>query len=231
MDEKLLELINGIDFSEIQPEKIRHKYKGIPVPSVTQIISKCIHEDYIVNWANYLGFRGIKYKDEMNRAANIGTEGHNAIESYLKDGSVSNNIPYLGFRLWWDIINSNNTVEVLGIEEEMVLPFCGGTYDLLLSVNGLPYLVDFKTSNHVTYKYFIQLAAYIHMLYVTKGINARGAIVLQVDKTEPGFNEYLLDLSNITHYQFINHCCSTFLSLALAYYNIYKAESLYKQIF
>lgn len=219
------------DFYEIKPEKIRHTYKGIPVPSVTQILSKCIHEDYIVNWANYLGFKRIKYKDELNRAAEVGTIGHNAIEHFLKDGSVSDNIPYLGFKLWWDIITSSNNVEVLGIEEEMSLPYCGGTYDLLLSINGLPFLVDLKTSNHISYKYFIQLAAYRHMLYKTNGINLNGCIVLQVNKNEPGFNEYLLDFSNISHYQFIEHCTVTFLNLALSYYNIYKAESLYKQIF
>ena len=220
-----------VDFYEIKPEKIRHTYKGIPVPSVTQILSKCIHEDYIVNWANYLGFKRIKYKDELNRAAEVGTIGHNAIERFLKDGSVSDNIPYLGFKLWWDIITSSNNVEILGIEEEMTLPYCGGTYDLLLSINGLPFLVDLKTSNHISYKYFIQLAAYRHMLYKTKGINLNGCIVLQVNKNEPGFNEYLLDFNNISHYQFIEHCTVTFLNLALSYYNIYKAESLYKQIF
>ena len=231
MEEKILELLNMVDFYEIKPEKIRHTYKGIPVPSVTQILSKCIHEDYIVNWANYLGFKRIKYKDELNRAAEVGTIGHNAIERFLKDGSVSDNIPYLGFKLWWDIITSSNNVEILGIEEEMTLPYCGGTYDLLLSINGLPFLVDLKTSNHISYKYFIQLAAYRHMLYKTKGINLNGCIVLQVNKNEPGFNEYLLDFNNISHYQFIEHCTVTFLNLALSYYNIYKAESLYKQIF
>lgn len=231
MNDKLLELLNKIDFSEISLEKIRHKYKGIPVPSVTQILSKCIHEDYIVSWANYLGFRRIKYKDELNSAAILGTKGHSAIEDYLRNGTTSDNIPYLGFRLWWDIINTDNTIEILGIEEEISLPFCGGTYDLLLSINGLPYLVDLKTSNHISYKYFIQLAAYRYMLYITKGINVNGVIVLQVDKNEPGFNEYLLDLSNTLHYQFMEHCCSTFFSLVLSYYNIHKAESLYKQIF
>lgn len=231
MENKLLELLNMVDFKEVSPEKIRHTYKGNPVPSVTQILSKCIHEDYIVNWANYLGFKRVKYLDELNKASMAGTNGHDAIEEFLINGTTSNNIPYLGFKLWWDIINADNSIKILGIEEELVLPYYGGTYDLLLSINDLPYLVDLKTSNRVTYKYFIQLAAYRYMLYVVKGIVLNGCIILQLDKNEPGFNEYLLDFSNPAHYEFIEHCSFTFLSLVLSYYSIHKAEFLYKQIF
>lgn len=216
---------------EIKQDKNRYTVNGIPVPSVTQVLNKCINEPYIAQWANYLGFKRIKYQEELNRAANIGTKGHNAIEEYIKDGTESTNICCKSFLLWWDMIHLNHKVEVVGMEEKLLLPYCGGTYDLLLIIDGKYYLVDFKTSNKVSYKYFIQLAAYRRMLYLTKNINIDGCIVLQVDKFEPGFNEFLLDFSNTDHYEFIEHCSNTFMSLCLSYYHVLQAEMMYKKIF
>lgn len=208
-----------------------YNYFDKPVPSVTTILSKCIHEDYIVSWANYLGFKRIKYKDKLNEAAIAGTAGHNAVENYLKYNEIEDNIPLESFRLWWDMLNESNTVEILGIEERLILPYCGGTYDILLSINGRIFLVDLKTSNHLSYKYFIQLAAYRHMLYKVKNMNIDGCIILQLDKNVPSFNEQLLDFSIDEHYQFIEHCAFTFMSLVAAFYNIHKAEYLWNKLF
>lgn len=231
MIEKIVGLLESIDKSEVDIENIRYTYNDIPVPSVTQILSKCIAEEYLIKWANYLGFKRIKYKDQVGLAATIGTDAHNAIEAYLKDKIECISVPFKSFRLWWDMLCANNEVEIIGIEEQMVLPYCSGTYDILLKINGRIFLVDLKTSNHIGYKYFIQLAAYRHMLYKTKGINIDGCLILQVDKEEPSFEEFTLDFSIPEHYQFIEHCAFTFMSLALSYYNINKAESMFKQIF
>ena len=77
----------------------------------------------------------------------------------------------------------------------MVCEWFGGTYDLLLKINGCLFLVDFKTSNHVTYKYYMQLAAYSYMLK-QQGIYISGVIILQLAKTSPRYNEFVLDFSN-----------------------------------
>lgn len=230
MIDKLITLLENVD-KDIKINKVRYTYDGIPVPSVTQIISKCIYEDYITQWANHLGFKHVKYKNKLEEAATIGTNGHNAVEDYLQNGTESDNICYKSFRIWWDMLLANNTVEILGIEQQMILPYCSGTYDLLLRINGKIYLLDLKTSNIVGYKYFIQLAAYRHMLYVTQNINIDGCIILQLDKFNPSFEEFTLDFSNTDHYNFIEHCAFTFMSMALSYYNIVKAEALFKQLF
>ena len=215
----------------IPKEGHEYTYFGIQVPSVTTILSKCIHEDYLMNWANYLGFKRIKYRDELNRSANIGTEGHNAIERFLSDNIECDNIPLKGFILWWEMLITNHSVKILGMEERMTLPYCGGTYDLLLEIDGRIFLVDLKTSNHFTYKYFIQLAGYRHMLYKCKGINIDGCLILKLNKFEPAFEEQALDFSIDEHYQFIEQCAFTFISLVLAYYNIAKTEKDWKNIF
>lgn len=231
IEEILLEDISGDTIEYKDSKKHFYQYGNILVPSVTTIISRCIQEDYLLNWANYLGFKRIKYRDKLNEAAILGTMGHNAIESYLKSGIESANICLASFKLWWNDINTQHKVKILGIEQEMVLPYCGGTYDLLLSIDDRIYLLDLKTSNNLSYKYFIQLAAYRHMLYKTQDINVDGCIVLQLDKSIASFNEQVLDFSINEHYAFIEQCAYTFISMVLSFYNIYRTEINYKKLF
>lgn len=211
-----------------------HNNDGIAVPRVTEILSTMIHSDTLMYWANSLGFKGIRYKDALNKAANTGTIAHSAIERFLKEKLLSeNNIPFLGFMLWYNIVTKDKgiNIDVIYIERKLVCNWFGGTLDALLRIGNRLYLVDFKTSNHVTYKYFLQLAAYRYMLRIVEGINIDGVIVLQLDKDEPGFNEYLLNFSIQDHLNFINHCETTFLSLVYGYINIQYAEKMFKNIF
>ena len=233
------EEIERLLLEDLMDNKIEYKnsknhfytYNDTPVPSVTTILSKCIHEDYLMNWANYLGFKRIKYKDKLNEAATLGTMGHNAVEAYLQDGTESPNICLASFLLWWNDLNEQHTVKILGMEQKMILPYCGGTYDILLSIDDRVYLLDLKTSNNLSFKYFIQLAAYRHMLYKTQNMNIDGCIVLQLDKNNAGFNEQVLDFSINEHYQFIEQCAFTFISLVLSFYNVYRTEAEYKKLF
>ena len=206
--------------------------KGIPVPRVTSIISSMLHTDALLYWANNLGFKGIRYKDAIRKAADIGTEAHFRIECFLKDKlKCDDNIPYLGFAMWYDNITGNgNTIELVASERTVVCDYFGGTFDALLRINGAYYLIDFKTSNHVSYKYFLQLAAYKYMLEL-EGTYLQGVIVLQLDKEEVGFNEYLLDFSIPNHRDFMNACTEGFFSLVYAYYRTKEEEARYNNIF
>ena len=204
------------------------------VPRVTEILSTMIHSDALMYWANSLGFKGMRYRDTLNAASRIGTAAHNAIELFLKDKLETNdNISFLGFLMWYNIITIEKglPIQVIYIEHSLSCKWFGGTLDCLMRIGNKVYLIDFKTSNHVTYKYFLQLAAYRFMLRVVEGIEIDGVIVLQLDKDYPGFNEYLLDFSNYEHLDFINHCETTFLSLVYGFFNINKAEAMYNVIF
>lgn len=212
----------------IQDLTDRYTYDGKNVPRVTEIISKMIHEDSIVLWANNLGFRHIRYRDALDEAANIGTNVHSAIEHYLKEDKTSELVSLKAFQLWWEQLKRTNKIEILGQEQKLVCPFFGGTYDLLLKINDVIYLVDFKTSNHVTYKYYIQLAAYNYMLK-QQGINIGGVIILQVSKTSPQYNEYVLDLHNPSHKEYFDLCERTFLSLVYSYYHISYLERRFNE--
>lgn len=219
---------------DTQPMKLKEEkyfYNNIPVPRVTEIISKMISEEYLLYWANSLGFKHQSYKKTVQAAADIGSEAHDLMSKFLL-GEVftSDNIPYLGFRKWWIDISSNNSVKVLGSEVQISCPYFGGTYDLLLQINDKIYLVDFKTSNHVSYKYYLQLAAYKYMLEL-QGYKIDGVIILQVNKSKIEYTEYLLLFDIPEHLDFINKCLNTFFSLVYGYYNISQCENMYKNIF
>lgn len=236
-------LLNEMNVSLYEGD--RYFFNGIPVPRTTEILSSMLHEDYLMTWANNIGlYQHIKYKDSMEKSSTIGTYSHELVEEYIKKQeydinhyeirdfsiykAVTNCIE--SFKLWYEQVFSNNDVQILGIEEKMSCEFFGGTYDALLSINGKVYLVDFKTSNHISYKYFLQIAAYKYMLQ-QQGIEIDGAIILQLDKKRPSFNEYIIQLDNPEHLDFINNCQECFFSLVYAFFNRLQVEKQFKTIF
>lgn len=205
---------------------------GIIVPRVTEILSKMMHDDRLMYWANSLGFKGIRYKEALNKAANLGTAAHSAIELFLKQKiKTEDNIPFLGFLSWYDIVSDTHSINPIYIEHSLVCDLFGGTLDALLDIGGNLYLIDFKTSNHVRMSYFLQLAAYRYMLKKTENIDIDGIVVLQLDKDTPGFNEYILNFKNYEHKAFIDHCELTFLSLVYAFYNVQKSDNIFNILF
>lgn len=208
--------------------------EGLRVPRVTEILSKMIHSDNLMYWANSLGLKGKRYKEVLNNAANYGTDAHSAIEHYLRENIISeDNTPFMGFLLWYKTITEvyNLPIEILYVEHRMACQWFGGTLDCLMRIGGKIYLIDFKTSNHVVYKYFLQLAAYRYMLRMVERIEIDGVIVLQLSKDEPGFNEYMLDFSIPNNLAFMEQCQTTFLSLVYAFYNVSMVEESYKELF
>ena len=210
----------------------RYEFEGVPVPRTTEILSKCIHDDRIVYWANSLGFKRKGYRKTLNEAAAYGTFAHSHIEHYLKNGDIPEclNWSFEAFLNWWGQVNAGNKVEVVGQEEKMSCPWFGGTYDMLMRVNGKLMLVDFKTSNHLSFKYCLQLAAYNFMLKYNKREAPSGFLVLQLSKESDEFNEMLLNMENPEHARFMDFCEQTFLSLVRSFYYITQVEKMYKKI-
>lgn len=228
---KIESLLRDLSYNPEAPDRY-YNSKGKAVPRVTEILSAMMHSDNLMYWANSLGLKGIRYGSFMTKVSNIGTETHSKIEQFLKKKLQSNDdIPFLGFLLWYNsLIDRGNTIEVVGCEEKISCDWFGGTYDALLRINGKLFLIDFKTSNHVTEKYFLQLAAYTYILE-QKGYKIDGYIVLQLNKEEPGFNEYILLMELLEHYTFMQNCIETFLSLVYAYYNVARVKEGYKSLF
>jgi hypothetical protein len=180
-----------------------------------------------------LGFKHLNYRTVLNSAANYGTKAHHGIECLLKEETVPNDAPahiINSFNKWWSIISSNNQIRILGQEVKMSCPWYGGTYDLLLEINGKVYLVDFKTSNHVTYKYYLQLAAYNYLLK-QQGTIISGVIILQLSKETTGYNEFVLNLDDPGQKEYFDICERTFFSLLYGYYHINWLEVKFNEYF
>lgn len=240
-------ILNNIDNSWYKDNDPRYVNNEIPVPRVTEILSNMLHEDFLMEWANRIGlYKRQKYKEVLNSAANIGTYSHDLVEQYIKNqiydidsmGITSKNEydsaknAVESFRLWYkDVFTLNNTINILGIEERLTCQWFGGTYDMLIEINGKIYLVDFKTSNHISYKYCLQMAAYMYMIKLNKGIVVDGVIILQLNKKTASYTEYILDFSNPIHKSFIEDCEECFLSLVYSFYQRLNIENQYKIIF
>lgn len=230
-------IIQALDeFQIVSNDKTSTYYnqEGIKVPRVTEILSRTIHSDGLMYWANSIGLKGEKYRDVLSKAATAGSNAHSAIEMYLNENiKTKDNTPFLGFLMWYNYITTDIKIpiEIIYIEHKIVCKWFGGTLDALMRIGNKIYLVDFKTSNHVTFNYFLQLAAYRFMLKEVEGINVDGVIVLQLDKDEPGFNEYHLSFDIPDHLYFMENCQTAFLSLVFAFYNLQRIESGFNNLF
>lgn len=236
LNEASKKIDNSKEFEE------RYMYKKTRVPRTTEILSAMLHEDYLMTWANSLGFKRIGYKAYLKEAADKGTYTHHSIEEFLMNGIDPdfNKIPifareatmngYESFISWLTYVKRSNKVKVLDVEKKLACKYFGGTLDCLLEINGKKWLIDFKTSNHVGYKYCLQLASYAYMLKEI-GIEIDGCLILQLDKTCVDYREYVLDLeNNEDHKKFFQDCIDEFLLLAAAYYGRLNIERTYKEL-
>lgn len=236
-------LLKKINVESLGLDGDRYQYNGINVPRTTEIISNMIHEEYLMKWANNIGlYQHKKYNEERDIAANKGEYVHNAIEDFIQNNNELNldtisdgcrievSCAYGSFKSWWDIISKRN-IRIIMQEQKLVCPWFGGTLDLLIEIDGRIYLLDFKTSNYSSYKYFLQLAAYRYILKYYYGIEIYGCGIIKLDKKDIYFEEYIIDKSMYDYEEFITLCETTFLSLVYAYYNRMRSEMYYNNLF
>lgn len=213
-------------------------YKGKVVPRVTTILSDMLSEEYLMTWANNVGlYQKRKHTYYQNKSTNIGSHVHSAIEAYTQGDPCPETIDrikdaddkkkainaFSAFTEWWSVIEKTN-YEVMMQETPLITEYCGGTLDMLININGKIYIVDFKTSNSLSFKYYVQLAAYRRMLYDLYGILVDGIIILRLDKKTGKFEEVILDFSDYDSLVFINQCDQLFISILYGYYNRFIVE-------
>lgn len=231
-EKDLQSILNRLSEIEIQ-SKSKYEYIGKRVPRVTEILSAMLHEDFLMKWANNLGFKHISYRAFMNDAADRGTYSHLAIEKYLKQGFLDldtmNEIPndkirntvssvMTGFHSWWiNLHKQYKNIEIIYLEETLIHKYFAGTCDCLLKVDKNYWLIDFKTSNHMSYNYALQLAAYKFLLKELKNIDISKAMILRLDKEKSCYYTYEYDMNNEIHLNFFNDCLQTFMLLTAGF--------------
>lgn len=236
MREELLNLLEKLR-SDVEEDKSNYFFDGHRVPRVTEIIQRCIHENALMFWANSIGRKGISYNQFMTHAANIGTNCHNSIDKYLDNPEYAplgipqeSRYAFMAFQQWFLDLSTRASVRVLYKEHTLTCPYYGGTFDGLYEINSKVYLVDYKTSNHIGYSYFLQLAAYIFMIETILGIKVNGCLILQLSKHDRTFSEYGLNFDIPEHRGYIEQCIDAFLSMVMWYYNLQMISKQYPNI-
>ena len=150
---------------------ITYKLKNKVVPSVTTILSRFKNSTGLIIWANNLGLEGKKYHNELNKAANIGSDLHELAQLHIEDSKYD--LPqdpivldcFNKFLSWWNEYKQEN-LEVIFCEKSFISKkfLYGGTADLLIKKNNEYVLVDFKTSKSIYPDYLIQGSAYKQMI-------------------------------------------------------------------
>lgn len=137
-------------------------------PSVTSILQYFPKNKFFETWLKDVGHNA----DIIARkAADEGTQVHDAIERYLLGEKISwmddNGYSKYSLEIWKMILKFHDfwsTYKPTLIESEIHLfsdkYIYAGTCDLVIEINGVKWLLDIKTSNSLYVSYDLQLSAY-----------------------------------------------------------------------
>lgn len=188
----------GKEFGKKAKAHIRYRLdSGEYVPGVTTIVGQ-LAKPALIHWAWNLGREGQDYRKYRDAAANVGTLAH-----YMAECDLKGEEPDLAEYSEADVDKASNAVlKFLGYRDEHVLkplfvekPLVsnqyrfGGTIDFYGDRDGVPTLIDLKTSKAVYPEMLLQVAAYWGLLR-NKGHETRDVYVLRIGRDESeGFEE------------------------------------------
>jgi genome maintenance exonuclease 1 len=189
------------------------------VPSVTTILEKTKPAEArqaLQEWRNRVGTE--RAQQITTEAANRGTRMHTYLERYVKNDDIgdfpSNPFAQPSWFMAAKVIleGLHHADEFWG--SEVPLYYSGlyaGTTDLVGTWKGQPAIMDFKQSNKVKKRewiddYFIQLAAYAAAHNETHGTQIRTGVVLMCVKPatehdDPVYQEFVLEPKDFDHWQ------------------------------
>jgi hypothetical protein len=192
---------------------------GSRVPSVTTILEKTKPAEArqaLQEWRNRVGTE--RAQQITTEAANRGTRMHTYLERYVKNDDIgdfpSNPFAQPSWFMAAKVIleGLHHADEFWG--SEVPLYYSGlyaGTTDLVGTWKGQPAIMDFKQSNKVKKRewiddYFIQLAAYAAAHNETHGTQIRTGVVLMCVKPatehdDPVYQEFVLEPKDFDHWQ------------------------------
>ena len=164
---------------------------GSSYPSIATVLG-VLSEDAIRAWRERVG------EDEANkisgRASNRGTRVHSIVERYLKNEDTTDNLPHIRQSLEnLRPILDKSIGKIFGLEVALYSNHLGvaGRCDCIAEFDGVPSIVDFKTSKRIKKKnkihsYFAQAAAYAIMFEERTGMAIPNlVIVMDVDHEKP----------------------------------------------
>ena len=254
MEDELLKLA-GVE--EERKEWNHYTYNGVPVPRVSHILAQCTSNDYLIQWAANIGRR--KYDMIREKALTVGTIVHELIDQYLTSKYIDKNSDYKlkydwnlidpmykesvvnafeGFTAWELSLNCKGyqIEDVYGLEIPIITPWYGGTIDGIIKIQGVWYIVDFKTSKQIDESYILQTAAYLYGIesgFLPGAPQIGGIGIIRVDKSKLStFDDLFLNKHNPYQNDIILKAQECFRSYLAAYYrtinHIYNIQSFSK---
>jgi genome maintenance exonuclease 1 len=164
---------------------------GSRFPSITTVLS-ILSEEAIAAWRNRVG------EEEANRvgqrASNRGTQVHAIVEKYLLNEDTSEYLPYVKQSLEnLKPILDNRIGTIFGLEVPLYSKHLGvaGRVDCVAEFDGVPSIIDFKTSKRPKThdkipNYFAQMSGYAVMWEERTGMPITNTvIIMDVDAHEP----------------------------------------------
>lgn len=164
---------------------------GTRYPSITTVLS-ILSEESIAKWRARVG------EDEANqighKASSRGTLVHSIVEKYLKNESTHDFLPHILQSLEnLRPILDESIGKIFGLETPLYSKHLGlaGRVDCVAEFDGVPSIIDFKTSKRVKKKewissYFAQMAGYAVMWEERTGMPiVNTVIIMDVDDNEP----------------------------------------------
>jgi hypothetical protein len=179
------------------PHQKYHLADGTQVPGGSTICKIGDDAGALIHWAWDLGKRGLDYRKERDKAADIGTLAHFMIECMLNNQVADLSdydeadiakalVCYTKFLDWWEIQNLKVVAtEIQLVNEEFRY---GGTIDLIaVDDDGEYVLLDFKTSKKISESYWRQCAGYAALWEANNdGKKITNHAIVRIGKQEEG---------------------------------------------
>ena len=172
-------------------ERTYNTPNGKSYPSVTTVLS-ILTEDSIRSWRNRIGEEQADIVS--GKASRRGTKVHSIVEKYLNNEDTSKFMPHVQQSLenLKPILNEH-VGYIFGLEVALYSDHLGiaGRCDCVAQFNGVPSIIDFKTSRYIKKKekisnYFAQGAAYAIMWEERTGMVIPNVVVIMdVDHEKP----------------------------------------------
>lgn len=170
---------------------------GTKVPGTTTICNAYKDSGGLLYWAWQQGLAKLDYRETRDKAGDIGTLVHAAIEAHIAgaplpvlDGVAER--AYRAFLRW----QGQNKIEIIEQEIQLVSEEFryGGTLDAVGVVYDKHVLLDWKTSKEVYKNYVLQLAAYKQLWNENRpGREITGTWLVRFSKTDGACEPYPFD--------------------------------------
>jgi hypothetical protein len=188
------------DFGKKVQAHVRYRNAaGAIVPGATTILNG-LAKPALVGWANKLGLEGIDSRSYTSEAASVGTLAHYLIECQLglSEPDLTDFTPAQLERAQTSLASFNawlvgHELKPLMLEAQLVSEQYGygGTIDCYATLDGVPTLLDFKTSSGIYEEHKFQVASYQRLL-VEHEYDVQGVRILRIGRDGGGLEEHRL---------------------------------------